>query len=74
MTANDNRADDRDNLDDLRDARSSLKIALTALRRAMEGREGEENREQFIFQIGFAVGRLECIRDRFSSQEDPNAA
>jgi hypothetical protein len=77
MTANDNRAvaeHDKKNLDDVRDVAASLEIALTALRKAVEGREGEENREQFAFQIGFAIGRLGRVQARIYRREDPNAA
>jgi hypothetical protein len=79
MTANDNRAraraeDDKQNLDDVRDVRVSLEIALEALRKAMEG-QGGENRDQFTFQIGFAVGRLGRVQARiYPMREDPNAA
>ena len=79
MTANDNRArsqddDDKANLDDVRDVYGSLEIALEALRKAMEGR-GPEHRDQFHFQIGFAVGRLGRVQARiYPMREDPNAA
>ena len=70
MNANDN---DKKNLDDVRDVRAALEIALTALRKVMEGHEGE-NREQFTFQIGFAIGRLGRVQARIYPREDPHAA
>jgi hypothetical protein len=78
MTANDNtRAlsqDDKANLDDVRDVRAALEIALEALRKAMEGK-GSDNRDQFTFQIGFAVGRLGRVQARiYPAREDPHAA
>ena len=72
--ANDNRAraeDDRINLDDVRDVRSALEIALEALRKSMEGL-GPVWREQFIFQIGFAIGRLSRVQSRiYPVREEP---
>ena len=63
---------DKANLDDVRDVRASLEIALEALRKAMEG-QGSENRDQFTFQIGFAIGRLGRVQARIYPREDPNA-
>ena len=68
MTQNDNRK----NLDDLRDIVTSLEIALEALRKDMEGLGGD-HREQFSFQIGFAVGRLGRVQARIYPGEDPHA-
>ena len=63
--------DDKANLDDVRDVRVALEIALEALRKAMEGLDG--NRDQFTFQIGFAVGRLGRVQARITMKEDPHA-
>ena len=64
---------DRQNLDDLRDIVASLEIALEALRKDMEGL-GVDYREQFTFQIGYAVGRLGRVQARiYPAKEDPHA-
>ena len=64
---------DRQNLDDLRDIVTSLEIALEALRKDMEGL-GVDYREQFTFQIGYAVGRLGRVQARiYPAKEDPHA-
>ena len=65
--------EDKLNLDDVRDVRSALEIALEALRKSMEG-HGPEHREQFIFQIGFAIGRLGRVQARiYPAEEKPHA-
>jgi hypothetical protein len=71
---NDNRADDKQNLDDVRDVHAALEIAMEALRKAMEGHEGE-HRDQFTFQIGFAIGRLGRVQARVypAKEERPHA-
>lgn len=73
MNANDNRADDKLNLDDVRDVSVALEIALEALRKAMEG-HGPAHRDQFTFQIGFAVGRLGRVQARIYPREAANAS
>ena len=72
---NDNRADDKQNLDDVRDVHAALEIATEALRKAMEGHAGE-HRDQFTFQIGFAIGRLGRVQARIypAKQKGPNAS
>lgn len=76
-TANDNRAhadEDRLNLDDVRDVAASLEIALEALRKSMEG-HGPDHRDQFTFQIGFAIGRLGRVQARiYPVKEGPHAS
>ena len=61
--------DDRKILFDLRDIVASLEIALEALRKDMEGL-GADHREQFTFQIGYAVGKLGRVQARID-KEDP---
>jgi hypothetical protein len=64
---------DRQNLDDLRDIVASLEIALEALRKDMEGL-GVDYRDQFTFQIGYAVGRLGRVQARIDpAKENPHA-
>jgi hypothetical protein len=67
MTQNDGRK----TLFDLHDIVASLEIALEALRKDMEGLGGD-HRDQFAFQIGYAVGRLGRVRERIA-EEDPHA-
>jgi hypothetical protein len=65
--------DDRTNLFEVRDVILALEIALEALRKVMEGR-GPEQREQFVFQIGFARGRLQRVCDRiYPAKQDDEA-
>jgi hypothetical protein len=76
MIANDNQPlaqDDKANLDDVRDVRAALEIALEALRKTMEG-QGGENRDQFTFQIGFAIGRLSLVQARIYPAREPSRA
>jgi hypothetical protein len=56
---------DQANLDDLKDAEEALIEARQALARAMAGLGGgREEREKFIFKVGFARGRLSRITSR----------
>ena len=55
--------DDRQNLFDLHAVAQAIEIAQEALRKVMEG-AGREEREQFLFQIGFAYGRLGRVCNR----------
>jgi hypothetical protein len=72
MTQDDNREiDNRQNLFDLHHIVASLEIALEALRKDMEGL-GADQRDQFTFQIGYAVGRLSRVQERIY-KEDPHA-
>ena len=66
MTQNDNRK----NLFDLHDIVASLEMALEALRKDMEGR-GPEHREQFAFQIGYAIGRLGRVQASIDPAKEP---
>ena len=54
---------DQANLDDLKDAEAALIEARQALTRAMAG-GGRAEREKFVFQVGFARGRLSRLSAR----------
>lgn len=61
------RDDDEDNLEDLKDAEAALIKAHQALTRAMAGVGplGERReRQDFVFQVGFARGRLSRVTGR----------
>jgi hypothetical protein len=55
--------DDKMNLADIREARGALEAAEEGLRKAMEG-QGQDERERFIFHVGFARGRLARVSER----------
>ena len=62
--------DDKVNLDDLKEIEEALIKAHQALARAMAGL-GQHERELFIFQIGWARGRLTRISERIYRGGDP---
>jgi hypothetical protein len=63
--------DDKASLDDLHQVERALIEARHALTRAMVG-HGPRERESFIFNIGFARGRLARIAERiFAGLEPP---
>ena len=55
--------DDKQTLDDLHQIERAVIEARQALTRAMVG-HGQRERESFIFNIGFARGRLQHIVER----------
>jgi hypothetical protein len=56
-------ADYVENLNDIVDAVEALTAALEALKAARAG-GGPGERERFVFQIGYARGRLSRVSDR----------
>ena len=63
--------DDKASLDDLHQVERAVIEARHALTRAMVG-HGPRERESFIFNIGFARGRLSRIAERaFAGMEPP---
>jgi hypothetical protein len=63
--------DDKASLDDLHQVERALIEARHALTRAMVG-HGPRERESFIFNIGFARGRLQRVAERiFAGMEPP---
>lgn len=59
--------DDKGNLQDLRQAVAALVLAEEALTKAMVG-QGPRQREMFIFQVGYARGRLSRITSRINGE------
>lgn len=55
---------DQANMDDLKDIEAALIEARQALARVMSGIGGTADREKFVFQVGFARGRLSRVSDR----------
>lgn len=62
--------DDRLNFSDLSEIAAAVEEAQKALRMAMEGR-GRDAREQFMFHVGFARGRLSRVSDRIYRDTGP---
>jgi hypothetical protein len=62
--------DDKQTLDDLHQIERALIEARHALTRAMVG-HGPRERESFIFNIGFAKGRLARIAERICAGMEP---
>jgi hypothetical protein len=60
--------DDQQSIIDINHVIAALEIALEALRKATEGQGGGQ-REQFVFQIGFARGRLSRVSERIYRPE-----
>ena len=61
--------DDQINASDLTETAFSIEEAQKALRMAMEGK-GPEARDQFVFHIGFALGKLHRISNRIYRRDD----
>jgi hypothetical protein len=67
MIANDNHAlsqDDKASLDDIAEVEIALMEARHALTKAMTGLGGRSEREEFVYKIGFARGRLARVSSR----------
>jgi hypothetical protein len=62
--------DDKQTLDDLHQIERAVIEARHALTRAMVG-HGQRERESFIFNIGFARGRLSRIAERIYAGMEP---
>jgi hypothetical protein len=62
--------DDKASLDDLHQIERAVIEARHALTRAMVG-HGPRERESFIFNIGFARGRLSRIAERINAFIEP---
>ena len=62
--------DDKQSLDDLHQIERAVIEARHALTRAMVG-HGQRERESFIFNIGFAKGRLQRIAERIYAAMEP---
>jgi hypothetical protein len=62
--------DDKASLDDLEEIERAVIAARHALTRAMVG-HGPRERESFVFNIGFARGRLQRIAERIYAGMEP---
>ena len=62
--------DDKDNLQDLRQTEEALMKAKHALSAAMVG-QGSRKREEFVFYIGMAKGRLSRVVSRIYGEVVP---
>jgi hypothetical protein len=62
--------DDRQNLADLKDIEAALIEAHQALTRAMVGFGGAGERERFVFEVGFARGRLGRVVERIDRVQE----
>jgi hypothetical protein len=62
--------DDKQSLDDLHQVERAVIEARHALTKAMVG-HGQRERESFIFNIGFARGRLSRIAERIYAGLEP---
>ena len=62
--------DDKQSLDDLHQVERAVIEARHALTKAMVG-HGSRERESFIFNIGFARGRLQHIAERIYAGMEP---
>jgi hypothetical protein len=69
MIANDNHADDKANLDDIYEVEVALMEARHALTKAMTGLGGRGEREEFIYKIGYARGRLSRVSSRIYGEK-----
>ena len=71
MTPHARAEDDKANLADLHQVKRAVLEAEDALKSAMVG-QGPRQREQFVFSVGFARGRLSRIWERIDGEPVPD--